>query len=113
MRLLNDSALHKTLERWLAGKLIVDIMSTLEAAGIEGELLKRLTTELALGVANKWEGTPSAQRELNGEKVAPFLVFGIQNDNEDVIVRNFDEMGSFLTKETTIALHHIFDHAPR
>lgn len=112
MRLVKDPAQHKTLERWLAGKLVSDIMSTLEGAGVTGDLLKRLTTEVALAVAQKWEGASSAL-ELSGERIAPFLVFGVQNDEEDVLVRNFDEMGSFLTKETKIALGQIFDHGPR
>jgi hypothetical protein len=109
MRLLKDPERHKALERWLADKLVGDIKATLEAASIKDGLLKQLTTELALGVAAKWEGVPPNILELNLGEAAPFLVFGVNNDNEDVLVRNYDEMGSFLSKETQAALARAFE----
>lgn len=108
MRLLKDSARHKTMEHWLADRLVADIKITLEAADIEGHLHAKLTTEIALSVAEKWEGVPPYLLEINGEEIAPFLVFGVANDEEDVLVRSYDGMGSFLKDETIAALARTF-----
>ena len=104
MRLLKDPERHKAMERWLAGRLVADIKASLEAANIKDDLVRELTKELALGVAAKWEFVAPNTVDIDGERTAPFLVFGIDNDDEDVVVRNYDDMGSFLTREIEAAL---------
>lgn len=109
MRLLKDPIRHEALEQWLADSIVADIKATLETEGIEGAQLQKLTEKLSLGVAAKWEGVAPYRVEINEEEAAPFLVFGIRNDEEDVLVRNYDEMGSFLSKETKAALARAFE----
>jgi hypothetical protein len=94
MRVLKEEARHDRLERWLAQQLIAVVREKLASSGLPSDTLGQLTREIAVGVADLWDGCHGL--EIDGEMLSPFLVFAVDNDEEDVLVRSYNDTGSFL-----------------
>ncbi|UWX04525.1 hypothetical protein H1235_06615 [Pseudoxanthomonas sp. NC8] len=93
MRVLQAAARHDQLERWLAQE-IVSVKGKVESSGIPWRQARPAHTGNFRGMADLWDGCHGL--EIDGEAVSPFLVFAVNNDEEDVLVRSYDDTGSFL-----------------
>jgi hypothetical protein len=94
MRVLKDPIRHDQLERWLAVEILSVVKAKLAASGVSTELIPSLAKDIAVGVSDLWDGCHGLT--VNGELLSPFLVFACHNDDEDVLVRSYDDAGSFL-----------------
>jgi hypothetical protein len=94
MHVHKDPARHDQLERWLASQFVAVVRAKLVEAGVQAELVSGLTKEIAVGVADLWDGCHGL--EVDGEFLSPFLVFASDSDDETVLVRSYDDTGSFL-----------------
>ena len=94
MHVLKDPVRHDQLERWLAVEILSLVRAKLVSSGVSTEIIPSLAKDIAVGVADLWDGCHGLT--INGEFLSPFLVFASDNDEEAVLVRSYDDTGSFL-----------------
>ena len=94
MHLHKDQARHEELEKWLASQVVAVVRNKLIENGVDVELVPRITKEIAVAVADLWDGCHGL--EMAGEFLSPFLTFASDNDEETVLVSSYDTTGSFL-----------------
>ena len=101
MHVMKDPARHDQLERWLAVELVSVVRARLKAAGVPIDTIPSLTKDIAVGVADLWDGCHGLT--IGNELLTPFLVFASDNDEEAVLVSSYDDTGSFLHEHVTSA----------